>query len=241
MVYNRTQKKRTYKRKTKAKKPMRYKVADAAFSAYKLARRIKDAVNIEYKEFEDNIAFDQLGPGNPGSPVQDSYEFRPLCLPSQGLTANERIGDSIKLQRLTARGSIGFNPAFTTGATASALVRVILMRGKADNGKLYVVADSTSNDPYPILDQEGVFGAKNDYNKYNTKFLFDRTYTLDAAKRNIITFKWNFPLNWHQNFQPGGVNIQESGLYLGVVTNTATNGSNSPIFYMNYSVTYTDD
>jgi len=251
-------KKKTYRKKTmtKAKKSGEQKWADRgatagkiAYKALKLARRLKDAVNIEYKEQEVQLALRKLGDGSSSSSaVEDSVTFIPLCVPEPGVGENQRIGTSIKLQRLSGRGRISWlNQAAPSGGTVTASVRVILMRGKADAGKRYPITEdllAPAQFHGPFLDTLGTLGAKYDNTKYDTKILYDKTYRLDIARVNNINLNWNFPLNWHQNFFESEdpeikQQITNNGLYLGVVTDTGTSAKCE--FIMNYTVTYTDD
>lgn len=239
MAYKKTYKK-TYKKKrgdaaTRKWAKRGATAATVAYKAYRLARRIKDAVNTEYKTHDVKLNLVKLGSGENNPAVADSVVFWNLAEINQGVKDGQRVGDSLKLQRLTARGSIGWLSQ-PTGAR-SALVRVIIMRGKADNGRIYnTVIGST-----PFLETSGVFGAKNETTKYETKILHDHTYTLDTARKNIITFDWNYPLNWHVNYWKDGTGeqIQDGGLYIAIVTNTGTTAEVA--FYSDFGISYTDN
>jgi len=243
MAFKKTVKKYVTKKNVIKGAKFAYKHRGTAQKALKLAMRLKDAVNIEYKEVEERILYGALGDGQDDPAVPDSVKFKALCLPSLGTGENDRIGTSIKLQRLSGRGRISWlHQEAPAGGRLTASVRVILMRGKADEGRTYPVTDVlTPTDKLPYLDERGTLGAKADNTKFNTKTIFDRTYKLDVAKTNMINLNWNFPLNWHQNFMEnvGGDRIADNGLYLAVVTDTGTDALCE--FVMNYSCTYTDD
>lgn len=232
-------KRRAYKKKGgpfKRAAKFAYKHAGKADKALKIAMKLKDMVNIEYKEYEALIQYKKIGNGTNVPAVSDSIQALALCQPAQGTTSGTRVGDSIKLQRLSGRGHIAWvNQAAPPGGTLTAAIRVILFRGKADNNRTYY----TNIAPDPMFDQIGVLGAKTENQKYLTKFLFDRTYQLDVTRTNKINLNWNFPLNWHQNFRTGVTGIEDAGLYLIVVTDTGIIPACE--FIMNYSVSYTDD
>lgn len=242
MAFKKTVKKYVTKKNVKKAAKFAYKHRGTAQKALKLAMRLKDAVNIEYKESEVKLVLNELGDGQVTAGVMDSVSFLPLCVPVKGTGENERIGNSIKLQRLSGRGRISWlGQAAPSGGTVTASVRVILMRGKADEGRFYPTTEVlTPADKLPYLDERGTLGAKADNTKFNTKTIYDKTYRLDIARVNNINLNWNFPLNWHQNFIEEGDNrIADNGLYLAVITDTG--GSPKCEFIMNYSCTYTDD
>lgn len=247
-------KKRTYKKKAAKKTSgwqdvktigkIAYKHRGTAKKALNMVYRLKDMVNTEYKEVEETLTWKKLGDGTIDGAVDESVTFFPLALPPKGVDENDRIGNSIKLQRLSGRGRISWlNQTTPASGTVSASVRVILMRGKVDAGKLYPVAEEIGTTNHrPFLDQKGTLGAKNDDTKYDTKILYDKTYRLDIARVNNVNLNWNFPLNWHQNFLEGEENelkISNNGLYLAVFTDTGI--SPKCEFIMNYSVTFTDN
>lgn len=240
--YNRT-KKRAYRKKrgTGGYLKTGIKVAKTAAKALHMAYRLKDMVNTEYKEFEEGIFWQNIGDGTNNPTVSNSIVAYPLCLPPQGIEFDNMIGDSIKLQRLTLRGHIAWkDQAIPTSGRQSAAVRVILFRGHACEGKMWPTTVATVGGEPPFLDQKGIFGAKTDDNKYNSKILMDRVYQLDVAKRNIIQLKWNFPLNWHQNMSTtNNADIVQNGLYLIVLSDTGVTALTE--FKCNYCVTFTDN
>lgn len=206
---------------------MRYKVADAAYTALKMAKQIKDAVNIEYKEYPATILNTNL------DAVGLVY---PLHTMSQGYANAQRIGDSIKLQRLTARGVI----IQGTGSQTTQ-VRLVLFRGKAEDYKTYTPAadlfETTSSNNF-------IYSSKLESEKYNTKFIVDKRFVLDSAKQNIIPFSFNLPLNWHVEFGPSGsTQIKNQGFYLALMSDRPVGSpvANWPNITFNYTLSYTDD
>lgn len=218
-------KKRTYKRK--AAKPMRYKVADAAYTALKMAKQIKDAVNIEYKEYPATILNTNL---------DTAGVVYPLATITQGYNNAQRIGDSVKLQRLTCRGVI-----IQGTGSATTQVRMVLFRGKAEDFKTYSLStdlfETTSSANY-------IYSSKLEQEKYNTKFLLDRRFVLDTAKQNIIPFKFNMPLNWHIEYgASGSTQVKNAGFYLAIMSDRVIGSPaiNYPSITFNYTISYTDD
>lgn len=195
-----------------------YNVASTAYTALKTAKFVADLVNAEYKDRE--LILNDTASNNVGT----VYSLLPSI--PQGTAVHERIGDSIKLQRMTIRFTLTRN-----SAAIAQTYRMILFRGKNEGGVAYT--------PGMILQYQDILSPKTEDTKFNTKFLIDKTYTLDSAKANILTRTWNVPLNWHCNFQTGSpVNIKDGGLYL-MCLQSGTN--NSPSNHMIYKITYTDN
>lgn len=216
-----TNKKPYTKRTKRTKKPAPstgYQVAQTAYTALKMAKRLNDMVNAEYKDRE-GILNDTTSTN-----VGTIYPLLPDI--PQGLGFTNRIGDSIKLQRLTFRYTLKIHPSST--ATS---YRMILFQGKHENGNPYTAGT--------ILQYQDILSPKTNDTRFNTKFLIDKTYVLDKAKTNLITGTWNVPLNWHTNFNPGSPNIiKDGGLYLMCIQNDTVNPPNNHIIY---KVSFTDD
>lgn len=226
--------KRTFTKKNVVKgAKFAYKHRNTAKRALDLALKLKDAVNIEYKEFNRSISGNMgLGTNEFGS---ISIFAHPLCEPEQGTSNSERIGDSIKLQRLSGRGTV----TLATGQT-SCMARLVVFRCQNPNNAVFPVGATTATEPnIQLFSNYGVLEPKLEATKYMTKFLYDKTFMLDSAKTHLIRFNINMPLNWHQNFIPGGEGITTGGLYLAIVTNSAETIGNE--FFFRYQVSYTDD
>ncbi len=89
----------------------------------------------------------------------------------QGLDYNQRVGDSIKLQRLTVRGRVNINPAAT-----NSLVRIMVVRDLAQNGTAPVSGD--------VLQVSGSVGAPLSnvlwINKDRFSILYDELFALSS-------------------------------------------------------------
>nr|QKN88905.1 MAG: capsid protein [Cressdnaviricota sp.] len=224
MAFKKTVRKYATKKNFKKGAKFAYKHRGTAQRALKLALKLKDMVNIEYKHSDHTWLFNQLGDGtNNGAVIQSTFFNNLNQFIGQGTGHNQRIGNSIKAQRLSGRGTIRWIGGAVPVGQLTANVRIIIMRGKADNQRAYYTADPTipgaTGGVY--LDQKGVNGAKSENSKYETKTIHDKIYTLDVARRNMINLNWNFPLNWHINFEEdGGANTQDGGLYLAILTDT---------------------
>lgn len=245
MAFRKTNKK-TYKKKTYKKRTYKRAGNATAKKALSIALRLKDQVGVEYKEYQSIIGNIQIGDGtnNPGVDGPGTVTALPLCTPYQGSNLADRLGDSIKLQRLTLRGHIAWlNQAAPASGTVTANIRLILFRGKNCENKSWPTTVDFGTGEKAFLDQLGVHGAKTDDNKYNSKILLDKVYSLDIARKNYITVNWNFPLNWYQQFKKdlnptGSTDIVQGGLYLIVLSDTGTSAKCE--FLANYCVTFTD-
>lgn len=201
--------KKAYRKGKKAYKFAKKHQSEAR-QALSLARKVARVVNTEYKYTIDTSNIANLSWAG---------QIIPLCKPVQGLTTNDRIGCSIRLMRLSGRIAIYLN-----SASSHSHVRVILFRGKNE--------DNIVPTPTDVLDNTtgGQFfmAPKNENNKYNSKFIYDKTYSLSTGSRNTILLKYNFKMYGHVNFTPGvaTANVENGGLYMLVVSNEPTNGPN---------------
>lgn len=194
-----------------------------AKAAYATANFVKDAVNIEYKVYRIEttpvtfnnlgVVYDLIGSNSGFSGIQ------------QGTTINDRIGDSIKLQRMVFRGLVQLNSLATINA-----VRIIVFRGKAEAGLMYSPSD--------ILESLNVYSGKNENNRYNTNILYDEVKIIDNVKSQYIELDWNIELNWHTKFEAGATTIADGGLYMLLLTGAVTN---LPAWDGVFRITYTDD
>jgi len=208
-----TRAKKTY---GKAKKAYAFgkKHENTARKALKLAMSIKRAINTEYKYF------DVTATALPST----TASFINLCQPSQGDSVVQRDGDSIKLARMSGRIILQKNSA----ATITTL-RCILFRGKAENAVSYAGTD--------LLETISVVAPKANHEKFRTKILYDKIYTLNADK-SVLTFDWNFKLFGHCNFTAAGTNVEDGGLYLMLLSSEV---ANFPSFNYYFRTTFTDN
>lgn len=207
MAYKRRYKKRTYKKRAKkggltVGKAVGF--AGTAMRAMSLAAKVARMVNVEYKWRNNLLTTLNLDQGG--------FIF-PLHEIDKGDGATDRNGTSIKAMRLS--GKLHFKLI----AGSNAAVRVILFRGKNENYESYAVG-TLANSSRGVLNDTQVLpymARKDDNNMYDTKFLFDRTYTLGSGGRNSIMLNWDKKLYGHIQYQLGNGasdKVENGGLYL---------------------------
>lgn len=208
--------KKTYRRVKKPyKKPMRYEVADMAYSAWKGVKYLKDLVNIETKFFD--APYSAL--------TTNAGAVTTLCNIAQGTAQSQRVGDSVKLQTLSFRGVINGNTGSPYAAT-----RIIIFKGDSENAVVPPVNQ--------ILQGGQLFDHKTYSDRYRTRILYDRTYVTSNITTIAYPLEFSFPLNFHCNFVPGLSTIEDGGIYMLLITDAAVN---VPSFFGTYRVLYTDD
>lgn len=217
-------KKKTYKKKTAGRMQV---YGAAASQLYKDVKYLKDMVNVESKEFIQPI----IGTQYSNSGTNGAFG---LCYPGQGISRETRVGDSIKLQHLMIRGDM------SKGAAAYSQVRMIIFKGKSEDNKTYTIGGD-------ILQDNGIAGAyafflstKKLDEMYNTKILYDKVFTIDSAKTNIIPFRLKLKLGWHQRFIKGTNTIMDGGLYMVFVSNQPV-AADAPVINFTAVTQYTDD
>lgn len=200
--YNRPYRRRRYYRKP-PQKPMRYKVADTAYKAYVMGRKAMRIINSEVKVSNTSSSY---SPSSTGAVVD-------LSSVAQGDTDNTRDGDSIKPLNLTMRGLISADASVTNnGAT---FVRVVVVRAKHERG--------TSPTWASVFGSASTLAAKDHDNRFETKILYDRLFSLDANKGSTLTFNKIIKLDGHIQFDGGASTIRNGGIYLMHMSNVATN------------------
>ncbi len=197
-----------YKKRYKRKKRSNY--MNTAHKALKIALATKKLLNVEYKHL-DTTATATLG---------TTMAINALCIPQQGDSNSERIGNSIRMKSLLARFHIGINAS----ATASH-VRVLIVLDKQCNGSVVTAAEILEDtsatvsivSPYAI-----------DYTK-RFRVLYDRVFRLNQADQREIYKKVFMKLNYHQQFDAstGGVaDLTNKCLYLLRLSDESTNTPN---------------
>lgn len=220
MATKRNHKRKNYKRKGGRARAKRWgaRAGSMAYTAYKMASKLMDAVNIEYKEF-NQYSVSAINPDNTGAIID-------LCTVAQGVGNAARIGDSMKLQNLTLRYQL-----FADSATASDLVRVIVFHDKENS--ISTVGQFLAYQGNPIAP----LSPKNEDNKYNTKTLHDQVHSVmfgaTLPHRDLV-----IPLNFHQHYQAGTTTIKDGALKMIVI---AANASSVTDFWYQSQVSFTDN
>ena len=177
--------------------------AGLARKAFKTAKWVAGLVNAEYKFFEVNT-----------SPTAVDYNggIYALCYPAQGVTAETRNGDSIKIKNLTLRGQ------FSQNSTTTETVRMIIFIDKENE----TVAGS---DLLEITgSSQGVFSPKNPNLRFDSKILLDKTYIINSNSP-IKKFDLTLKIGVHTNFIATTTNASNNALKLLVIGQNASAGS----------------
>ncbi len=213
-MYKRTIK-RYNKRKPPAKKPalpFRYKVADTAYSAWKMANKIRKLVNTEQKAYDS------------GNTSTSSYNgtILPIALMAQGTTDNQRVGDSVLNKSIFIRGTVQRN-------TTDSSVRFILFRDKQNT--IASTADLMNNtgstySPFEPFHKD---------NKKQFTILLDKTFVVDTYHPKT-DYKFEFKnLDTHSQFDNGGTTINTGGYKIALISDTVAGPSvltMSRLFYI---------
>lgn len=184
----------------------------------KKTKQLADAVNIEYKHVDiTNIA---------GSVDYNGGLSSLVTSITQGVSDNNRIGDSMKLQNLVLR-FIGVRN------TADSILRVMVIFDPMN--KLAAVTD--------VLQITGsalaVISPKNYDKRFQSRVLYDRTMTLTTADHPYVLEDVTIQIDQHTQFNSGTTTINTGDLKLLVISNVVT--TNLPTFTYFARVSYTDD
>lgn len=188
-----------------------------AYKALTLARKVADAVNIEYKISDTN--------SGPQGVDYSGGVLTMLSGISQGVADNQRIGDSIKVQNNMLRFSIARNGA-------DSMVRVLLIWDKQNQ-------IAATSDVLEVVGSVNAPLSPKHYDKrFRCKVLFDKTYTVDT-NRSILTDECLLDINQHVQFSAGSTTEYTGDLILMTISNQAT--TNLPTFQYYNRVSYTDN
>ena len=218
--------KRNYKRKRgpikKRNGRSRFKragasVGSAAYSALKIAKRLKDMVNTEYKFFDTQATTN----------VDYTGSLNILNSMAQGQTDVTRIGDSIKVQNLVVRGAIA------SSAVATSSLRMMIIWDPQN--KTTTTAD--------VLEYVGSVYAPfspKDYDKrFQTKVLYDRVHSLVPTAESALThFDYVIPINQHTQFEGASTTINSGALKMLIISSSI---ANLPVVVFQARISYTDN
>lgn len=185
-----------------------------AYNAMRLALRLKDMVNTEYKYVDIT---------DTASATYSGY-FATLNNIAQGVTDSTRIGDSCKLQNLTLRGSITRNG--TDGH-----VRIMVIWDKQAKASAASSILENTGSAYATL------SPKKYDNRFQTKVLKDfRVHvTTDSP---IKEFNMVIPINQHTQYDAATNTIDTGALRLLIISDMA---SSQPLTAYYSRLTYTDN
>lgn len=189
-----------------------------AYRAFRLAKRVANAVNVEYKISDaSNVA------------GAVDYTGGVVSLPSnisQGITDSTRIGDSIKIQNLTLR-YIGVRN------TADSILRVMVLFDPQN--KIAAVTD--------VLQSTGsalsVISPKNYDKRFQNNVLYDRTMTLTTADHPYVVEDIVIPIDKHCQYNAATTTVNTGDIKLLTISNVS--GVNLPTFTYYARLSYTDD
>lgn len=216
MVYKKRSYRRRYRRRV-YKKPLRYKVADMAYSAVKGVSYLKGLVNAELHHY-DNITL--------GSSINNTgtiYHLNPIPV---GDNNAERNGNSILSKYLFGRMEFVIN-----GSSTYTFIRCIFFTDKQQIG-------DTSPGVTDVLSTASQTSPLNSFSAGRFKILKDMTIRLDtmhpSSNRKIM-----MKLPFHSKYNgTSGSDIQKNGLYLLVICNEPVN---TPAFSYNLRYSFYDN
>lgn len=218
--YNRRRfRKRRYKKRRYTRKPSTWgEVKTMATTGYSLAKKLARFVNTEIK-YKDTLT---------SALVSNTGGIYALDVIPQGDGPSARSGDSIKPMTLSGRGSVSIG-----GSAVHTIVRMIIFRGKMENDVEPVVGD--------IFASTGPLQPKVYDKRFKTKFLWDKTFTVDAGQTRQIVFNINQKIFGHINYdasQTDGTDHESGGIYLLMISDE---GTNYPTCTLCSRLTYVDN
>lgn len=223
MVYRKTYKRKSnYKRKSYKPKSKWGGYANTAMKALTIASKVARLVNIETKEANKY---------NSGTITYNATIISMVDQVAQGITDNTRVGDSIKVQKLTLKGKIQ-----NTGSSANSQVfRLLLVNDKSNTGapSTDLFEDSGSN--------YAPWSKKNPDNKYKTQVLYDSGIinTVGDTSSSVKIIDITVTPNMHVQYTAGTQSVASNNLKWYLISDSASSATSS--YLLTSSVFYTDD
>jgi len=220
-------------KKFKRPDPTRRSVEQFAGDAYSLAQRsiaglnqIRKYINIEEKFLDVSSS---LSPDQNGS-------LAALTQLAQGTTMNTRVGNSIRVQRLSIMGRVAVN----SSVTSFSMVRVLVFRDMEGQGTAPAMSD--------VLESVGSTSApRQPYDWLNRKrfsivadWYFPVTVN-SGGSTSVREFTLDEPFTKHVLYRGTSAAAASDGegtIYIGAVSDEATN---TPTVAFTSRITYTDD
>lgn len=198
-------------------------IASTAAKALSIGKKLIDAVNIEYKEVSQSMTAQQV-----------TWLGRLVLINNcpQGVGKDQHIGISQKNQNVVVRGWI----AGDSSPGAFTKSRVILFWDKQ-------MSVSTGGD---VLQYAGTINApnseKNDILKYETKILYDRSFThMTGTSTQVREFEIKMPINKHSHYTGDNTDVlKDGGLYLLFINNQNPATTTANVTFQS-NVSFTDD
>lgn len=203
------------------RKPMRYRVADMAYSGYKLAVKLARYVNAEEKFHDATLT---------GSTVDyTTGVVSTLNAISQGDTDETRDGDSVKITRIT--GSI----QCSGNAAANTIVRYWIVWDPMNT-------ITTLANFWDTGSATAVLGNKDHDHRFQTRVLFDsKPRALVVANDSYVRIRpINLKIFKHTQFEAGTTTINSGAIKLFAISDQA-NASNEPTLRAQLRVHYIDN
>lgn len=201
-------KKRGAVKRNPYKKPVRYQVADMALHAWNGVKAIKKLINVEEKYQDNSLLISATTAG-----VVTSFNTI-----AQGDAQGQRGGDSLKPQSFEVRGHLYNNAA----AGAPGVIRLILFRGKNENGVAFTTTD--------ILESASYNSPLSFENRKRFTVLMDKKIVLNTnyatIASNFVSMNYSKALNGHIKYTAGTTTVEEGGLYLLSISDLAAGHQN---------------
>lgn len=188
-----------------------------AYKALRLARKVANAVNIEYK-INDTLAN--------GTTFDYAGTMVTVNNPAQGSTDVTRIGDSIKCQNL--------------------MLRFLLTRGAGDStGRVIVFWDDQNqiSTGANLLEVTGtassVLSPKLYDARFRSKVLYDKVFVMDQVNQSTWDENVQIKIDQHTQFNAGSTTINTGALKVLFISNIT--GANIPTVNYYSRLSFTDN
>lgn len=214
------------------------RVAEMARSAYRIGQKIEGLMNIETKRYGTIYNNPNLNYANPTISV--------INIPAQGVLDNDRVGDSIKVQRVSWRVAISQDPS----QIVSTYVRMIVFW---DESNITTGTGTALATTYQLLENQGTLDgvlallAPKDYdNRFLTKIIYDKTFTMNTSTHTIFSSvkQKSFHIGKHTQFDNGTTSIITGALKVAFIA-SGYNALPPPNGYTSvkgwFNVDFTDD
>lgn len=202
--------KKNYRKRGRRRRPYkprsRYQnYAGAAKQLWRDVKMIKDMVNVETKIIRTPVSYTPDWNG-----INNS-----VCDISLGDSQGTRDGSMVKIQNLNFYGRCQTSPGI------NAEYRIVVYLDDSASSKLNTDVFSNSL----LGTKNAVHAPKLWQNRFKTKFLYDKTYTINpssATSVNLRDFSFHLPINKHTQYEPSSNVVSSGDIRLAIITDQSS-------------------
>lgn len=218
-------------RRQKKKPSIAQHVGRYAEDAYSLASRTASGLNAIRRLINVETKFVALSTSTTGS---QSGVLDYLLPHSQGTDITNRVGDSIKMQRIQIRGNI-------KKAATDCTYRLLLIRDLQNAGSTPLGSEIVDNTATSGVTYSHPSFLNSSYSSNRFAILYDESFAMDAVVTPIVVFDIDIPHNGHIKYRSSGATSASAGAGALFLCHFCDTNTTPPTTNFESRIIFTDD